>query len=457
MSIIICLSYLNSLLWSTCKCKTLSVDHRFFCLPYYEGWTHLPKKPDIGNLASGFRSSNKLNDNFDQIKASFDNTISRDGSGPNQMQAPLDLNGNRLLNVPSPATVGDPLRLGDIGFDFLSTPSIDLTIKTVTSKNVNAGQSLGAYYGDIGFGGSTWYSNNLFVLDYTQPHYSGVSPFAIVHKSKGSTRNGPSNAAYAGQVLSYKDNYLTSEVEGEIDGIFVCTRQGRLSDVAGILIDTQKVGDSDGGALSIEASTCRINNSGLKLNAVGSFVGHMESTTADGGDAGMRAEAHIGTIDAAFSATVFPKHLADAVPHPGGPGKFKYTYLSSPTRFSADRDFCVTGTANAAGGGVVQIGAGSSGIKNVYRSVQLVAFPSIAVNNTVSVPFYMSGPQVFDHVTVCAAGTDYASDKVIFTGRVTSPGTVTVYAHNMGSGAVVAAGSQTISVEVTRYSSVAVD
>lgn len=44
-------------------------------------------------------SANTINTNMDEIVAAFDNTLSRDGSTPNQMEADIDLNGNNLLNV----------------------------------------------------------------------------------------------------------------------------------------------------------------------------------------------------------------------------------------------------------------------------------------------------------------------------------------------------------------------
>ena len=55
-----------------------------------------------------------INSNMDTIKEVFDNTLSRDGSGPNTMAAPLDMNSNRLVNLPAPSTATEPLRLQDL-------------------------------------------------------------------------------------------------------------------------------------------------------------------------------------------------------------------------------------------------------------------------------------------------------------------------------------------------------
>jgi hypothetical protein len=40
-----------------------------------------------------------INSNFSAIEAAIENTLSRDGTTPNQMDADLDLDGNDLLNV----------------------------------------------------------------------------------------------------------------------------------------------------------------------------------------------------------------------------------------------------------------------------------------------------------------------------------------------------------------------
>lgn len=45
-----------------------------------------------------------INNNFDKIEAAVENTLSRDGSTPNQMNADIDMNGNDILNVGSIST-----------------------------------------------------------------------------------------------------------------------------------------------------------------------------------------------------------------------------------------------------------------------------------------------------------------------------------------------------------------
>lgn len=59
----------------------------------------MAKKPTIINVASGYQSTTTINNNFENTKNAFDNTLSLDGSVPNAMLADLDLNSNDILNA----------------------------------------------------------------------------------------------------------------------------------------------------------------------------------------------------------------------------------------------------------------------------------------------------------------------------------------------------------------------
>lgn len=56
--------------------------------------------PKLGALADS-ASDTAVNQNNDTLETAFNNTLSRDGSSPNQMNADLDMNGNDILNVGS--------------------------------------------------------------------------------------------------------------------------------------------------------------------------------------------------------------------------------------------------------------------------------------------------------------------------------------------------------------------
>ena len=59
----------------------------------------------LADIVSGFASTAALNANNTAIEAALENTLSRDGTGPNYMTSDLDLNGNRILNQGNPITV----------------------------------------------------------------------------------------------------------------------------------------------------------------------------------------------------------------------------------------------------------------------------------------------------------------------------------------------------------------
>lgn len=71
----------------------------------------------LGQLASLENQTSAIqtiNENSDKIEEAFENTLSRDGSGPNSMLAPLDMNSQRVLNLPSPSSDNEPARWVDL-------------------------------------------------------------------------------------------------------------------------------------------------------------------------------------------------------------------------------------------------------------------------------------------------------------------------------------------------------
>lgn len=68
----------------------------------------------LGSLENQTSAIQVLNENSDRIEEALENTLSRDGSSPNQMQAPLDMNSQRVTNVGSPVAASDAARWGDV-------------------------------------------------------------------------------------------------------------------------------------------------------------------------------------------------------------------------------------------------------------------------------------------------------------------------------------------------------
>lgn len=74
-------------------------------------------KVSLEGLKTGYRSNQKLSAQLEEIQEAFDNTLSRDGTSPNEMLADLDMNSNRILNLPAPTSMEEPLRLLDLDPD----------------------------------------------------------------------------------------------------------------------------------------------------------------------------------------------------------------------------------------------------------------------------------------------------------------------------------------------------
>jgi hypothetical protein len=69
-------------------------------------------KLTLTDVTAGYASVSKLNANNSAIEAAIENTLSRDGTGPNEMQSPLDMNQNRIYNLPSATSNSEPVTLG---------------------------------------------------------------------------------------------------------------------------------------------------------------------------------------------------------------------------------------------------------------------------------------------------------------------------------------------------------
>lgn len=58
-------------------------------------------KLTLNNIGSRYGSIDALNDNFNAIEQALENTLSRDGTSPNFMSTPLDMNGYGVVNAGS--------------------------------------------------------------------------------------------------------------------------------------------------------------------------------------------------------------------------------------------------------------------------------------------------------------------------------------------------------------------
>lgn len=93
--------------------------------------------------APGF--STTVNANQDLVETAIENTLSRDGTGPNAMAANLDMNSNRILNVPNAVNNQEPVVLGqaaailDISSTALTQNNLGDTLWPITTAETASG------------------------------------------------------------------------------------------------------------------------------------------------------------------------------------------------------------------------------------------------------------------------------------------------------------------------------
>lgn len=71
-------------------------------------------KLTLNDLTSGYSAPTVVNSNNSLVEAAIENTLSRDGTGPNSMGADLDMGLNRILNLGAPVHQTDAVRVVDI-------------------------------------------------------------------------------------------------------------------------------------------------------------------------------------------------------------------------------------------------------------------------------------------------------------------------------------------------------
>lgn len=68
---------------------------------------------NLVNLTNQTAAITTINNNNALLTTAINNTLSRDGTPPNQMTAALDMSSNRILNLPTPISATEPLRYID--------------------------------------------------------------------------------------------------------------------------------------------------------------------------------------------------------------------------------------------------------------------------------------------------------------------------------------------------------
>ena len=165
-------------------------------------------KPTLNTIQSGYLDTDTLNANFDAIETAFQNTISRDGSTPNNMEADLDMDGHKLLNVAPGVNDGDVATVGQLN-DLIEARATGLVIQRIVFFTAVGGETVLAPTGlsyEPGANNLAVYKNGVRL--FTTADYAETSASSI-------TLTTP---AVAAQVFSFVTNeYLGSVTEATGD------------------------------------------------------------------------------------------------------------------------------------------------------------------------------------------------------------------------------------------------
>src|SRR5688500_1802733 len=99
---------------------------------------------DLTNLQNETSATTVINNNNATVEGAFDNTLSRDGSLPNSMAADLDMDSNRILNLPAAVSDTEPVRKAELDALEAITASAALIDAVASATSAAATASSGA-------------------------------------------------------------------------------------------------------------------------------------------------------------------------------------------------------------------------------------------------------------------------------------------------------------------------
>lgn len=194
---------------------------------------------DLVNLQNENTAVSTINTNSAAIETALENTLSRDGTSPNQMAASLDMNSNQILNLPNPLFDTSPLRLVDLssfvgGGTVSNIPAGGVTgAPLIKSSGTDYAMTWGS--GPLGYLalGNTWAAVNRYTL--------GI----VVNNSQSfSSRNAADSASINLLTLDNNNNII----------------YGPASFAGGHFIQGSLIAPTVDNLLSLGASTARLAN-----------------------------------------------------------------------------------------------------------------------------------------------------------------------------------------------------
>jgi len=125
-------------------------------------------KLTLTDESSGFQTTTQRNANYTAIENALENTLSRDGTGPNAMGANLDMNSKKVINLAEPTNNTDAVRYIDL-LNKTVNPSVwegaSYIVDNVTQLKALTGLTTGVYIRVAGYHTKNDLGGGLFYYD----------------------------------------------------------------------------------------------------------------------------------------------------------------------------------------------------------------------------------------------------------------------------------------------------
>lgn len=167
---------------------------------------------NIDNLQNEATTVAAFNNNNALIREAVDNTLSRNGLSPNQMNASLDMNSNKIINLPDALTVQEPVTLGQMEGSFAAFSQgavVNASFITVGSNSILQNERIltGGTNISITDGGP---NSTIAVAVWDSPTFAGTvtASGGFVAAIKGLNQFGTAGGAFSTTALSISDANL---------------------------------------------------------------------------------------------------------------------------------------------------------------------------------------------------------------------------------------------------------
>jgi hypothetical protein len=94
-------------------------------------WNKLMAKLTLNTIGSRYGSIDALNDNSDLVEVALENTLSRDGTGPNNMESDLDMDSNRIINLSNGSNPQDAVTKSQLD---VNKAEVNALVQTLSSS-----------------------------------------------------------------------------------------------------------------------------------------------------------------------------------------------------------------------------------------------------------------------------------------------------------------------------------